>query len=175
MLEIFGLRQTLILAALINALVSMAGFALARQTAPPDLGPKLASTDDHDADMDPGFGGPSLGRAGRVFPYAVYGTAGIAGFVFFLMEMVWYRMLTPLLGGTTYSFGLILAVALLGIGIGGLIYAATAGRLRGSLPLLALICGLEAICLAWPLPWAIAWWCLPRCFSRWGCWDCRAT
>ena len=35
------------------------------------------------------------------------------------MELVWYRMLAPLLGGSSYTFGLILAVALLGIGIGG--------------------------------------------------------
>ena len=33
----------------------------------------------------------------------------IVGFAFFLMELVWYRMLAPLLGGSTYTFGLILA------------------------------------------------------------------
>ena len=48
--------------------------------------------------------------------------AGV-GFAFFLMEMVWYRMLGPLLGGSVFTFGLILAVALAGIGIGGLIYS----------------------------------------------------
>ena len=40
------------------------------------------------------------------------------------MELVWYRMLGPLLGGSSYTFGLILAVALLGIGLGGLLYGA---------------------------------------------------
>ena len=43
------------------------------------------------------------------------------GFVFLLMELVWYRMLSPIFGGTAFTFGLILAVALLGIGIGGVI------------------------------------------------------
>ena len=55
--------------------------------------------------------------------YLVYAVAGIAGFAFFLMELVWYRMLGPILGGTTFTFGLILAVALAGIGLGGAAYA----------------------------------------------------
>ena len=49
----------------------------------------------------------------------IFATAAVVGMAFLLMELVWYRMLTPLLGGTTYTFGLILAVALLGIGFGG--------------------------------------------------------
>ena len=40
----------------------------------------------------------------------------VVGFAFLLMELVWYRMLGPLLGGSSYTFGLILAVALVGIG-----------------------------------------------------------
>ncbi len=49
--------------------------------------------------------------------------SGVVGFAFFLMELVWYRMLGPLLGGSVFTFGLILAVALVGIGIGGLLYS----------------------------------------------------
>jgi spermidine synthase len=49
--------------------------------------------------------------------------AGIVGAMFFLMEIVWYRMLGPILGGSTFTFGLILAVALAGIGFGGAIYS----------------------------------------------------
>ena len=45
------------------------------------------------------------------------------GFAFFLLELVWYRMLSPLLGGSVFTFGLILATALLGIAAGGLAYA----------------------------------------------------
>ena len=41
-----------------------------------------------------------------------YLAAGVVGFAFFLMELVWYRMLGPILGGTTYTFGLLLAVVL---------------------------------------------------------------
>ena len=40
--------------------------------------------------------------------------------------------LAPLLGGSTFSFGLILAVALLGIGSGGLAYSLLFGRRRSA-------------------------------------------
>ena len=53
---------------------------------------------------------------------------GVVGFAFFLMELVWYRMLGPLLGGSVFTFGLIFAVALLGIGVGGLLYALVGGN-----------------------------------------------
>ncbi len=50
----------------------------------------------------------------------VYATAAVLGFTFFTLELVWYRMLGPILGGTTFTFGLILCIALLGIGVGAL-------------------------------------------------------
>ena len=61
------------------------------------------------------------------------------GFAFTLMELVWYRMLAPLLGGSTYTFGLILAVALAGIGLGAALLRrgpprAAAGDARPRLP-----------------------------------------
>jgi spermidine synthase len=80
----------------------------------------------------------------------VYFSAGIVGFVFFLMEIVWYRMLGPLLGGTTYTFGLILSVALLGIGVGGAVYTLVTRWLKPSLQLLTVTCALEAFLIAVP-------------------------
>ena len=80
----------------------------------------------------------------------VYFAAAAVGFAFFLMEVVWYRMLGPILGGTTYTFGLILAVALLGIGIGGALYAPLFRGGKVSVQSFALSCGLEAALLALP-------------------------
>lgn len=80
----------------------------------------------------------------------VYLAAGIVGFAFFLMELVWYRMLGPILGGTTFTFGLILTVALLGIGLGGAAYAILSRRLAPSLAAFAATCSLEAACIAIP-------------------------
>ena len=62
--------------------------------------------------------------------------------------MVWYRMLGPILGGTTFTFGLILTVALLGIGLGGAAYSLLFRRLRPTLCGFAVTCGLEAVAIA---------------------------
>ncbi len=86
------------------------------------------------------------GRSSRF----VLAVAGLVGFAFMLMELVWYRMLAPLLGGSTYSFGLILAVALLGIGLGSAVYASRpAGRVP-TLATLALTCAVEGVALIFP-------------------------
>jgi spermidine synthase len=89
---------------------------------------------------------------GAVAPEAlVLGAAALVGFVFFLMELVWYRMLAPLLGGSTFTFGLILAVALLGIGSGSLAYRGVRSGVRPTVKGFALSCALEAVVLALPL------------------------
>jgi spermidine synthase len=78
----------------------------------------------------------------------VLAAAAITGFAFTLMELVWYRMLAPLLGGSTYTFGLILAVALLGVGLGSL--ARSSWKRPGTLAGFAATCALEAGLLAVP-------------------------
>src|SRR5437899_2702719 len=37
----------------------------------------------------------------------IYGAAAATGLVFLQLELVWYRMLGPILGGTSFTFGLI--------------------------------------------------------------------
>ncbi|MFZ5830480.1 MAG: spermidine synthase, partial [Planctomycetota bacterium] len=87
-----------------------------------------------------GAAAPQITRSSRELPdfappepaVLVYSAACVVGFAFFLMELVWYRMLGPILGGTTYTFGLILVVALLGIGIGGALYSFVLRRVQPS-------------------------------------------
>jgi spermidine synthase/MFS family permease len=139
MLELLGNRKTLIVAVLLNALVGIAARNLV-------VTPSVSE-------------GP--GREGRPpgsLPFAslrvgmtpVLIAAAIVGFVFLLMELVWYRMLAPLLGGTTFTFGLILAVALLGIALGGAAYAFWSGDKRATAGGFALTCSLEALAIAFP-------------------------
>jgi spermidine synthase len=75
--------------------------------------------------------------------------AAVSGFAFLLMELVWYRMLAPILGGSTFTFGLILAMALLGIGLGGIAYGLI-GKRGATMQGFAVTCALEALCLAAP-------------------------
>jgi spermidine synthase len=86
-------------------------------------------------------------------PIFLFAAAAAVGFAFLLMEMVWYRMLAPLLGGSTFAFGLILVMALLGIGFGGVVYAFFDSKKPASLQLFAVTCAAEAFFIA--LPYAL--------------------
>ena len=131
LLERLGTRGTLWAACALNVLVALCAFAIARRSAA--VAPSLAGS----------------AAASAPLPRFALGAAALTGFVFLLMELVWYRMLAPLLGGSTFTFGLILAVALSGIGAGGLLYA-LAGRRAATLRAFALTCALEALCIAAP-------------------------
>jgi spermidine synthase len=140
-LEVLGIRKTVWIAALLNVLVALVARSLARtlpsqEAAVTEEAAVPVSTEEERA--------PAGGR--WLVPFA----AGVVGFAFLLMELVWYRMLAPLLGGSSYTFGLILAIALLGIGLGGLIYGAGSARRRPTLVSFAGTCALEALFLALP-------------------------
>ena len=134
LLEHFGNRFTLIGAALLNAFVGLTALLMARTSLPHE----------ETADKTPAL--PSAVINERF----IYTAAAVVGFAFLLMELVWYRLLTPLLGGTTFTFGLILAVALLGIGSGSFFYS-IGRRQRATVAGFAICCALEALFLAVPL------------------------
>ena len=64
------------------------------------------------------------------------------------MELVWYRLLGPLLGGSVFTFGLVLAVALAGIGVGGLLYSLVGRNRPATLGGFAVCCLAEAVAVA---------------------------
>ncbi len=135
LLEQLGTRKTLWSATLLEALVATVALAWSRHRSP--LLPATASEPAADATAPANF---------------VLFAAGLVGFAFFLMEMVWYRMLGPLLGGTVFSFGIILAVALLGIGVGSVAHGVlqSRGRLPATLIGFASVCLVEALGVAAP-------------------------
>jgi spermidine synthase len=136
--ENFGNHLTLWWAAAVNGLVALSALHLSKSIG--DLKPVSETPGDLDQE-------DSGATASPIF---VFCAAGLVGFAFFLMEIVWYRMLGPLLGGSTFSFGLILAVALLGIGMGGVAYAFFDLKRSASLRLFALTCAAEAFFIAVP-------------------------
>lgn len=97
---------------------------------------------------------PKKGRLAEVkfeIPgWYISGVAFVSGFAFFLIELVWYRASIPLFGGSVYNFGLILAVALAGIGSGSLFYSLSLRRIPPSLGLFALVSSLLAFCIIVP-------------------------
>jgi spermidine synthase len=128
LLEHLGNRGTLFMAVVVNVIVGAIAIASSRS----DVTTHATVTDD---DIAPA-------ATPRRF---VLVAAGTTGFVFLLMELVWYRMLSPLLGGTTFMFGLILAVALAGIGLGGAAYSLWSRGGTASAGGFALTCTLEAL------------------------------
>lgn len=136
LLEALGTRRTLWLAAALGACVATTALIWARKQAPP---------------ASPAAPVAGSGLAPAAPTRFVLGAAAAVGFAFFLMELVWYRMLGPLLGGTVFSFGIILAVALLGIGLGSLLYGIIE---RSGRPVthvgLAVICLVESAAVAVP-------------------------
>jgi spermidine synthase len=137
-LERLGSRGTLVVAVGVNVVVAVTATLGARGTG---VAPADEETAALVAAAAPG------GSAPRLF---VLAAAGAVGFAFFLLEIVWYRMLGALLAGTVYTFGLILGVALAGMALGGLVYGIRAGR---PLTLMAFAATslLEAVAVAAPL------------------------
>jgi spermidine synthase len=158
LLEALGTRATLWLACAINVVVALVARRIgARASEASDTGASAAVTD--------------LGGSAEPPRWFSLAAAGIVGFAFFLMEMVWYRMLGPILGGTVFTFGLILAVALLGIGLGGAFYSFVGANRRATLAGFASTCLVEALLVA--VPYALGdrvavWTLLLRSFGVFG-------
>ena len=134
LLEWLGTRTTLWSATLLGAAVALVALVWSQERSPLAVATTSA---------------PTAAVAPAKF---VLFAAALVGFAFFLMEMVWYRMLGPLLGGTVFSFGIILAVALLGIGVGSVLHGAlqSRGRMPATLSGFASICLVEALAIALP-------------------------
>lgn len=139
MLEHLGNRKTLWTAAAINVVVALAALAIAR-----------GWSEERDGTPEQPAAVSEQARISRTRFGFVLGAAAVVGAAFFLMEMVWYRMLSPLLGGTTYTFGLILAVALAGIGGGGLMYSLARAGQPATLRAFSASCAIEALVIALP-------------------------
>ncbi len=135
MVERFGNRNTLLMAVFVNLLVGVLARAAGRRERPRTEPSVQTRADSPGAPVPPRF---------------VFAASAVTGFAFLLMEMVWYRMLTPLLGGTTFMFGLVLAIALLGIGAGGAAYSLWRSDRAASAGAFALTCALEAAAMALP-------------------------
>jgi predicted membrane-bound spermidine synthase len=108
-----GFRHTLGYAVLLNALIAFLAFRLSSR-GPSDTGKNPVSGTVEPPTIEP--------STAAVSPLLVSLSAFLSGFCFFLLEMVWFRLIGPLMGGTTYSYGSILVIALLGIGTGGLLF-----------------------------------------------------
>ena len=153
LLEVLGTHRTLWAACLINVVIGAVAWWLAHGKEAFKVSSSTSQGRSQRQTPKPAQAPPARSEASKrpqIPPRFVLILAGVAGFAFFLMELVWYRMLAPLLGGTTYTFGLILAVALLGIGLGGVAYAVLGRNRVATVSGLAATCAIEGLFVALP-------------------------
>src|SRR4051812_27992429 len=81
--------------------------------------------------------------------WAVYVAIGLSGFTALGAEVIWTRLLSLLFGATVYTFSLILAVFLLGLGIGSSIGSTIAGHIARPRLALGWCQMLLCIAMAW--------------------------
>jgi spermidine synthase len=101
-LRVFNVSIATCIAAGINATIAIIGLAIR----PPEFSPSRANMSSCE----------SLQSVKRNWP--IYVAIALSGFCALGAEVVWTRLLSLILGGTTYTFSIILAVFLLGLGIG---------------------------------------------------------
>ena len=87
-------------------------------------------------------------------PPAIYAAATLSGFTALGAEVVWTRQLSLLFGASVYTFSLILAVFLAGLGIGGLVGSSLARRSARPRSILGIVQLLLAVAIAFGA-WAI--------------------
>jgi spermidine synthase len=80
----------------------------------------------------------------------VLAAAFMSGFTFFVIELIWYRISTPLLGGSVYGFGLVLCVVLAGMGIGGLLYSLILKKAEPTIAGFTIVSALQALAVLIP-------------------------
>lgn len=140
LLRVHDMAVATFVAAALNVTVAVAAFALAG---------RLSSDVDHTEAAQPNQGRASRGAS------VVYLIIGISGLCALGAEVVWTRLLSLLLGATVYTFSIILAVFLVGLGIGSAIGSLVSRS--SAAPRFALgVCQLLLVaCMSWSV-WMIA-------------------
>jgi spermidine synthase len=102
LLRVYDMPAATYVAAVLNVVAAVIAFALARITPYPGAEDSAARK-------------PAAAAPGS---WPVYVTIALSGMSALGAEVVWTRQLTLLLGGTTYTFSIILAIFLIGLGLG---------------------------------------------------------
>ena len=146
LLRVFDMATTTLVAAAVNFIVASVGFALSKH-APHQVAtsePRVTSSVD---EAVPGA-------------RAIYVAIALSGFTALAAEVVWTRLLSLMLGASVYTFSIILAVFLIGLGCGS---SAGSVLARGKRPRLAL--GWAQLSIAVGVAWAA--WLIARSLPYW--------
>lgn len=120
-----GLANSLRLAAAINIGIALLVVLLARRLAAAAAEPVCAAASEPEADAAPRHNFRSSRQVTACFVLAL-----LSGLAAMLYEVAWIRLLSNILGTTTYSFALMLAVFILGLALGSLVASWIADRVK---------------------------------------------
>ena len=140
----WGLPLSTALAAAINILVGVAAIGLRGRLDEP------TGEQEHQSDSQ-AYGDDGEPLPGRVVVLALAGIF-ISGFTAMVYEVSWTRVLSMVLGSSTYSFALMLAAFITGIALGGLIISSVMGRISNPARAFAILQGVIAVSVLAMLP-----------------------
>ncbi len=146
LLRVFDMATATYVAVGINVVVAAIGFTLAKSTPYAPAG---------DTATPEAVASPSRGAA------LVYVAIALSGLCALGSEVIWTRVLSLMLGATTYTFSIILAVFLTGLGIGSSIGSFLSRSIqspRAALGWLQLFAALSIAWTAWMLGTSLPYW-----------------
>ena len=136
LLRVYDMAVATVWAVGINLAVALVGLAFARAA------PRGARSDEHESTP---LGSTPSGQARSWVLVSI----GLSGFCALVAQVVWTRLLSLMLGGTVYTFSIILMVYLGGLGLGGLGGAALARRVTRHGNALGWCQFLQVLAIAW--------------------------
>ncbi|HKS28437.1 MAG TPA: fused MFS/spermidine synthase [Pyrinomonadaceae bacterium] len=156
LLPLVGLRATIWTAALINIAVGVVSIIADRSEG------RAAATEERKDKEEPdaieASGRLSEENEGRAIDALRFGSkrfwlvvAAVSGFVTISTQVAWTRVLTMIIGSSTYAFSLVVALFLLGLALGAYVVGRTAlaRRLRGALMTVELLTGASILLSVW--------------------------
>src|SRR5262245_33645542 len=146
LLRVHDMSTATIVAVVINFGVAIAGFALSRQAPHRPAVPSV-----HDASIE----APPVAGSN-----AVYLAVGLSGLSALGAEVVWTRLLSLMLGASVYTFSIILAVFLIGLGFGSSAgsFISRGGRPRVALAWTQLLVAAGVAWSAWLMADSLPYW-----------------
>jgi spermidine synthase len=159
-----GLSTSAKLAAGLNVLLALAALALARRH-PPALAPGETAPAPS--------GGEEVAYPRAAVRAALWGVL-LSGFTSMLYQVTWIRLLSIVLGASTYAFTLILTAFILGIGLGSFWLMTRGGRVeslrlfaRMQVALVASVCVALPLYVRLPHLFRTAQWMMTRSLDTW--------
>jgi len=134
LLRVYDTAVATYVAVALNVLVAAIGFLVSRMVPAGASQPAAA---------------PGVRVKGAAGAWAIYVAIGLSGATALAAEVIWTRILSLLFGATVYTFSLILAVFLIGLGIGSSLGAAIGRGLRRPRVALGICQALLCAAIAW--------------------------